>query len=89
MISQQVQKELGLTGAQKAQKLYHFTVGNAEAPINYRREANINLQKDEMPTDIESWSNWFDLFDNDTEKFERFLYDMEYLHAFMPVIETI
>lgn len=88
-MTKEMQATLGLSGAQKAQSLYDFTVGNAEAPINYRREANINLQKDEMPTDIESWSNWFDLFDYDMEKFERFMYDMEYLHVFMPVIETI
>lgn len=84
-----MQATLGLNSTQKAQQLYDFTVGNQEAPIELRREANINLQKDEMSTDSISWSNWFDLFDNDTEKFERFMYDMEYLHAFMPVIETI
>lgn len=88
-MTKEMQATLGLSGTQKAQKLYDFTVGNQEAPIELRREANINLQKDEMPTDTQSWSNWFDLFDYDTEKFERFIYDMGYLHVFMPVIETI
>lgn len=88
-MTRQQQMALGLTGTQKAQKLYDFTVGNQEAPIELRREANINLQKDNMPIDSASWSNWFDLFDYDMEKFERFMFDMAYLHEFMPVIETI
>lgn len=90
MISQQVQKELGLTAISKAQKLYNFTVGNPEAPIEFRQAINIAIHKDELPDESDSiWQPVKELFDYDSDTFSNFYEDMIYLSFFIDLVEEI
>lgn len=90
MISQQVQKELGLTGTQKAQKLYDFTIGNQEAPIEFRKSINIAIHRDELPDEDDLiWQPAKELFDGNVDTFSNFYEDMIYLSIFIDLIETI
>lgn len=90
MISQQVQKELGLNAVSKAQKLYDFTVGNPEAPIEFRQSINIAIHQDELPDEDNSiWQSAKELFDYNSNTFSNFYEDMIYLSLFIDLIEEI
>lgn len=90
MISQQVQKELGLNAVSKAQKLYDFTVGNPEAPIEFRQAINIAIHRDELPDESDSiWQPAKELFDGNSNTFSNFYEDMMYLRMFIDLIEEI
>lgn len=90
MISQQVQKELGLNALSNAQKLYNFTVGNPEAPIEFRKSVNIAIHKNELPDESDSiWQLVKELFDGNVDTFSNFYEDMIYLSFFIDLIEEI
>ena len=90
MISQQVQKELGLNAISKTQKLYNFTVGNPEAPIEFRQAINIAIHKDELPDEDNSiWQPVKELFDYNSNTFSNFYEDMIYLSLFIDLVEEI
>lgn len=90
MISQQVQKELGLNAISKAQKLYDFTIGNPEAPIEFRQAINIAIHRDELPDESDSiWQPVKELFDYNSDTFSNFYEDMIYLSFFIDLVEEI
>lgn len=90
MIPQQVQKELGLNTLNKAQKLYNFTVGNPEAPIEFGQAINIAIHKDELPDKSDSiWQPEKELFDGNIDTFSNFYEDMIYLSFFIDLVEEI
>lgn len=90
MISQQVQKELGLNAVSKAQKLYNFTVGNPEALIEFRQSINIAIHQDELPDEDNSiWQSVKELFDYNSNTFSNFYEDMIYLSLFIDLVEEI
>lgn len=90
MISQQVQKELGLSTLSNAQKLYDFTVGNPEAPIEFRQSINIAIHRDELPDEDDSiWQPVKELFDGNVDTFSNFHKDMIFLSFFIDLVEEI
>lgn len=90
MIKKDIQKELGLNAVSKAQKLYNFTVGNHEAPIEFRKSVNIAIHKDELPDESDSiWQSAKELFDGNVDTFSNFYEDMIYLSFFIDLVEEI
>ncbi|MFP7153298.1 hypothetical protein [Weissella paramesenteroides] len=90
MIKKDIQKELGLNAVSKAQKLYGFTVGNPEAPIEFRKSVNIAIHKDELPDESDSiWQPAKELFDGNVDTFSNFYEDMIYLSFFIDLVEEI
>ena len=90
MIKKDIQKELGLNALSNAQKLYNFTVGNPEAPIEFRQAINIAIHKDELPDESDSiWQPVKELFDYNSDTFSNFYEDMIYLSFFIDLVEEI
>ncbi|MFP7153534.1 hypothetical protein [Weissella paramesenteroides] len=89
-MTRQQQMELGLTATQKAQKLYDFTVGNQEAPIEFRKSINIAIHKDELPDEDDLiWQSAKELFYGNVDTFNNFYEDMIYLSFFIDLVEEI
>lgn len=89
-MTKEQQATLGLTGTQKAQSIYDFTVGNQEAPIELRKSINIAIHRDELPDEDDLiWQPAKELFDGNVDTFSNFYEDMIYLSIFISLIETI
>lgn len=90
MIKKDIQKGLQLSALGNAQKLYDFTVGNQEAPIEFRQAINIAIHRDELPDESDSiWQPVKELFDGNVDTFSNFYEDMIYLSFFIDLVEEI
>lgn len=90
MIKKDIQKGLELSSLSNAQKLYNFTVGNPEAPIEFRQAINIAIHRDELPDESDSiWQPVKELFDGNVDTFSNFFEDMIYLSFFIDLVEEI